>query len=171
MRGFRLMCDIAVFLTFTRLPIIVMLQDRHQSLWSGGKTRKKIYIYILYIFILLILTEANSAHQTTLKVRSALYDPQNIILGQRNTSRYEITQRRNRWNTESTRRENAKKKKKKKKNRGTITGDEEKTVMGTHMAVYQLEMVNGFQTIQSSNTTVTLQRGHVGLTANMCGRH
>ena len=46
-----------------------------------------------------------------------------------------------------------------------MTGHEEMTVMGTHMAVYQLEMVNGFHTIQSSNTTVTLQRGHVGLTA------
>ena len=52
-----------------------------------------------------------------------------------------------------------------------MTGHEEKTVMGTHMAVYQLEMVHGFQTIQSSNTTETLQRGHVGLTANMCRTH
>ena len=52
-----------------------------------------------------------------------------------------------------------------------MTGHAGKNVMGTNMAVCQLEMVHGFETIKSSNTTETLQTGHVGLTANMCRSH
>ena len=40
-----------------------------------------------------------------------------------------------------------------KKKRAATTGHDEKVVMGTHMAVYQLEMVYEFQTIECSNTT------------------
>ena len=72
-----------------------------------------------------------------------------FFLGQRNTYRYKLPPRRNRWKSELIRRENGNEKKK----RDSTTGHDEKIVMGTHMAVYQLEMVYGFQTIECSNTT------------------
>ena len=119
MRGFRLKClkcDVAVFLTFTRLQIMIMwLQDRRQSLWSGinrsREKKKKLNIYTWYVYISPILNEAVHIRQQwklgrRCMTRKILFWDSVIPTGTKKTPR------RNRWSAESTRKEPPPKKKK-----------------------------------------------------------